>query len=66
MKKMNIYFKILTLSLLFSFTDIVVARETDSIPLHDTIKSKILDEIVITANRYESLPLKTPEPIRVP
>ncbi len=41
------------------------AQEADSLTALDTLQSRILEEVVISANRYGSLRLKTPEPIRI-
>lgn len=52
------------LLLLSSLKLLVLAQEIDSILAGDSIPSHILAEVVITANRYESFQLKTPEAIR--
>lgn len=57
--------KILVSFLFSALTGLLIAGETDTIPLPDTIPTKTLGEVVITANRYGSLQMKTPEPIRV-
>lgn len=55
---------IMCLLLLSSLNFLVLAQEIDSILVGDSIPSHILAEVVITAKRYESFQLKTPEAIR--
>jgi len=65
MNRLNFTIKILGSLLLSSFTGILIAQEIDSLPAPDSLPSQTLAEVVITANRYGSLQIKTPEAIRV-
>ena len=65
MKRINLSLKILGSFFLSSFTGILIAQEIDSLPDLDSLPSQTLAEVVITANRYGSLQIKTPEAIRV-
>jgi hemoglobin/transferrin/lactoferrin receptor protein len=65
MKRIKLSLKIPGSFLLLSFTGILVAQETDSLPGLDSLPSQTLAEVVITANRYGSIQFKTPEAIRV-
>jgi outer membrane cobalamin receptor len=65
MKSMNIYLKIFCLLFFTAFTGLMVAQEIDSLPHLDSLLSQTLGEVVITANRYGSLQIKTPEAIRL-
>jgi len=65
MGEINLYAKIFCPIFLSSFTGLLVAQETDSLPGPGTLPSQTLNEVVITANRYGSLQIKTPEAIRV-
>jgi outer membrane receptor protein involved in Fe transport len=65
MKKINLFAKIFSPIFLSSFTGLLVAQEIDSLPRLDSLPSQTLGEVVITANRYGSLQIKTPEAIRV-
>ena len=64
MKRINLSLKILGSFFLSSFTGILIAQEIDSLPGLDSLPSQTLAEVVITANRYGSLQIKTPEAIR--
>ena len=56
----------LLLSLPLSFLAfILTAQEADTLSSADSLPSKTLGEVVVTANRYPTVILKTPEPIRV-
>lgn len=55
---------ILTSFVLPSFSGLLVAQDLDSIPRADSIPTQTLEEVVITANRYETSRLNTPEAIR--
>jgi hemoglobin/transferrin/lactoferrin receptor protein len=60
---MNLSDKLLV-SLVFSaITGLLVAQETDSLPGLNSLSSQTLGEVVISANRYGSVILKTPEAI---
>jgi len=62
---MNLSYKLLV-SLVFSFLNgFTVAQETDSLPGLNSPSSQTLDEVVISANRYGSIQLKTPEAINL-
>jgi len=65
MKRINLSLKIFGSFFLSSFTGILTAQEIDSLPGTDSLPSQTLAEVVITANRYGSLQIKTPEAIRV-
>ena len=65
MKKINLSLKILGSFFLSSFTGILIAQEVDSLPDLDSLPSQTLAEVVITANRYGSLQINTPEAVRV-
>ncbi|MCX6254241.1 MAG: TonB-dependent receptor [Bacteroidia bacterium] len=65
MKKINLSLKIFGSFFLSSFTGLIAAQEIDSLPGLDSLPSQTLAEVVITANRYGSLQIKTPEAIRV-
>ena len=65
MKRINLSLKIFGSFFLSSFTGILIAQEIDSLPGLDSLPSQTLAEVVITANRYGSLQIKTPEAIRV-
>ena len=43
----------------------LIAQDSDTFPVSDSLPSQTLGEVVITANRHGSLQLKTPEAIRV-
>jgi len=57
--------KILVSLVISAFTGLLVAQERDTVPLMNSQMSKTLSEVVISANRYGSNLLKTPEAIRV-
>jgi hemoglobin/transferrin/lactoferrin receptor protein len=65
MKRINLSLKISCTIFLTPFTVILAAQELDSLPCIDSLPSQKLGEVVITANRYGSLQIKTPEAIRV-
>jgi hemoglobin/transferrin/lactoferrin receptor protein len=65
MKKIKLSLKIIGSFILFSLTGILNAQEIDSLPVLDSLPSLTLAEVVITANRYGSVLIKTPEAIRV-
>jgi hemoglobin/transferrin/lactoferrin receptor protein len=53
-------------SLILSFfSGMVFAQQTDSLPGYDSLLTQTLSEVVVTANRYGSIGMKTPEAIRV-
>lgn len=58
-------YKLLTFSLLLFFSVYVYANQPDSLMVQDTLLSRTLSEVVITANRFGSLRINTPEAIRV-
>jgi len=43
----------------------MIAQEIDSYLVQDSLPSRTLAEVVVTANRHESLQIKTPEAIRL-
>jgi hemoglobin/transferrin/lactoferrin receptor protein len=56
----------LILSLPLSFLAfILTAQEADTLSSADSLRSKTLGEVVVTANRYPTVAIKIPEPIRV-
>ena len=57
--------KCFCLLLLFSWSQTAFSQEKDSIPDSKMLPSQVLNEVVVTANRYGSVIMKTPEPIRV-
>jgi len=65
MKRINLSLKIPGSFFLLSFSGILIAQEIDSLPGLDSLPTHTLAEVVITANRYGSLQIKTPEAIRV-
>jgi len=65
MKLINLFAKVFILVFLLTFPGLLVAQEIDSLPRLDSLPSQTLGEVVITANRYGSLQIKTPEAIRV-
>ncbi len=65
MKRTLLLISILSVLLQLSFTRLLHAQDIDSISHPDPIPSQTLSEVVITANRYGSVQLKTPEAIRV-
>ncbi|HUX57608.1 MAG TPA: TonB-dependent receptor [Bacteroidales bacterium] len=65
MKKINLSLIIFVLFFLSSFKGFLIAQEIDLIPGLDSLPSQTLAEVVITANRYGSFQIKTPEAIRV-
>ena len=65
MKRINLSLKILGSFFFLSFTGMLIAQEIDSLPNLDSLPSQTLAEVVITANRYGSLQINTPEAIRV-
>jgi len=65
MKKNSLSVKIFSSFFLSSLTGLMVAQEIDSLPGLDSLPSLTLAEVVITANRYGSLQIKTPEAISV-
>ena len=65
MKLMKLFTKILSSIFLSTFTGLLVAQETDSLPRIDSLHFQTLGEVVISANRYGSLLIKTPEAIGV-
>ncbi|MCE5345796.1 MAG: TonB-dependent receptor [Bacteroidales bacterium] len=58
-------FNIIASLFLFTFSGVLAAQKRDSVPVHDSIPSHDLGEVVITANRYGSFQMNTPEAIRV-
>jgi hemoglobin/transferrin/lactoferrin receptor protein len=65
MRKINFPPKIFGSFFLLSFTGLLIAQEIDSLPVLDSLPSQTLAEVVVTANRYGSFQIKTPEAIRV-
>lgn len=65
MKKRNLSLKIFGSFFLSSLTGLIAAQEIDSLPGWDSLTFHTLAKVVVTANRYESLQIKTPEAIRV-
>ncbi len=65
MKRIKFSLKISCSIFLSTFTVLLAAQEIDSLPRPDSLPSQTLGEVVITANRYGSLQIKTPEAIRV-
>jgi outer membrane cobalamin receptor len=65
MRKSNSIRKILGSFILSIFTGLTFAQEIDSVAGKNSLPSQTLSEVVITANRYGSVQLKTPEAIRV-
>ena len=65
MNRINFSLKISFSVFLSTFTVLLAAQEIDSLPRRDSLPSQTLGEVVITANRYGSLQIKTPEAIRV-
>ncbi len=57
--------KLLISLILFSITGSMTAQETDSFAGLNSPGSQTLDEVVISANRYGSIRLKTPEAINL-
>jgi len=55
---------LLGLIVLFSHQGSLIAQVNDSVPGQDSFPSQTLEEVVISANRYGSFPVKTPEAIR--
>lgn len=64
MKKISLSLLMFGLVSLFSHQGSLIAQEIDSIAGLDSIPSQTLEEVVITANRYGSFQIKTPEAIR--
>lgn len=60
----KISFRIIVLLTLYSLNGMLAAREVDSIPALDSLHTLNLGEVLITANRYGSRHMKTPEAIR--
>jgi outer membrane cobalamin receptor len=57
--------KIIGSFILSTFCGMIVAQETEFQSGNDSLPSKTLSEVVITANRYGSIQSKTPEAIRI-
>ena len=49
----------------FSLSVLLVAQDTESSIKQDTLISQILSEVVVSANRYNSIRINTPEAIKV-
>lgn len=64
MKLTNLSLKISVSFFLSALSGLIVAQDIDSLPDLDSLPSQTLSEVVVTANRYGSLQLKTPEAIR--
>ncbi len=56
---------ILLISLLCNFPGYLAGNNPDTLQVQDTVLSKTLSEIVVTANRYGSVGINTPEAIKV-
>lgn len=65
MKRINLSLKIFGSFFLSSFTGLIVAQEIDSLPGLYSMPSQTIAEVVVTANRYGSPGIQTPEAIRV-
>lgn len=65
MEKINISIKIFCSLFLSSFTGLVFAQNITPLSNLDSLASQTLTEVVVTANRYGSPQLQTPEAIRV-
>ena len=65
MRKTHFLRKILTSFVISAFSGLIIAQKTASLPAADSLPSQTLSEVVITANRYGSIQLKTPEAIRM-
>ncbi|HLN55596.1 MAG TPA: TonB-dependent receptor [Bacteroidales bacterium] len=63
--KSYLYFKISGLLILLSISMVAFPQENGNPPSTDSLLSKQLSEVVVTANRFGSVRLKTPEAIRV-
>ena len=64
-KMLEFTYKCFCLLLLFSWSQTAFSQEKDSIPDSKMLPSQVLNEVVVTANRYGSVILKTPEAVRV-
>ncbi len=62
---MRISLKITLVALFTSLTGLTHAQLADSLAFADSLPQKALGEVVITANRFGSISLNTPDPIRV-
>jgi len=63
--KQYIYLPLILFLLSFGPTQwLLIAQEIDTLPEQDSLISQVLEEVVITANRFESLQLNTPEAIK--
>ena len=64
-KVTNMYLKTTISLVLFSFSGLLIAQKNKSIPVSDSIPSHPIEGVVITANRYGSSQMNTPEAISV-
>jgi len=64
-KKIILVFRIINAFTLSFVTGLLSAQNNDSLPVIDSIQMQSLAEVVVTANRYGSLLINTPEAIRV-
>ena len=58
-------YKFYLICFLSVFPGIIIGNTPDSIPVQDTLLSRTLSEVVITANRFGSVRINTPEAIKV-
>ncbi|MBK6479998.1 MAG: TonB-dependent receptor [Saprospiraceae bacterium] len=65
MQRIKLFLIIFGSLILSSLSGILIAQKNDSLPGLDSLPSQSLAEVVISANRYGSLQLKTPEAISV-
>ncbi|MGE5420307.1 MAG: TonB-dependent receptor plug domain-containing protein [Chloroflexota bacterium] len=63
--KNNLLIRVTGLIILLSFSIVAFPQEKYTVPETDSLLSKQLSEVVVTANRFGSARLKTPEAIRV-
>ncbi len=65
MKLKNLSFKVFWSFFFSSFTGLLVAQEINSLPGLDSLPTHSLSEVVVTANRYGTIQINTPEAIRL-
>lgn len=61
----NSTLRLIISAFILSLTEILAAQVRDSLQAGDSISAHELSEVVVTANRYGSIQLNTPEPIRL-
>lgn len=65
MQTRSFFIKIIIPIIISFFSTIIYGQVQDSVSVGDSLPTQLLEEVVVSAKRYSSFSLKTPDPIRV-